>query len=32
VSEERWTEVCYTVREAVNKTIKMRKKSKKAKW
>ena len=32
MSEERWTEVCYTVQEAVNKTIKMKKESKKAKW
>ena len=32
MSEERWTEVCYTVQEAVHKTIKMKKESKKAKW
>ena len=32
VSVERWTEVCNTVEEAVNKTIQMKKKSKKAKW
>ena len=32
VSGEWWTEVCNTVQEAVNKTIKMKKKSKKAKW
>ena len=32
VSEELWTEVCYTVQEAVTKTIPKKNKSKKAKW
>ena len=32
MSEELWTEVCYTVQEAVTKTIPKKNKSKKAKW
>ena len=32
VPEELWTEVCYTVQEAVIKTIPKKKKCKKAKW
>jgi len=32
VPEERWTEICNTVQEAVTKTISKKKKCKKAKW